>query len=263
MLLELEQQHEIGKSSIIRKIEKAVCGCSYGATSWATRKEANHISRLLRLKPNTHLLEIGAGAGWPGIYLAKKSGCDLTLIDIPLTGLITARNQINKDNPEGNCQVVAADGIKLPFSQSSFKKILHTDLLCCLPKKMAALKSMKTVISDTGQMIFSVIYIPEGLSKKAKSKAIKGAPIFAQTQKNYPDMLKESGWEIMKSQDLSPQYLKSVNKQIFNENYNKDKLDALRGSKKNNETLTYRKATKTALEEGLIKRIMFSVIPKN
>ena len=122
---------------------------------------------------------------------------------------------------------------------------------------------MKTVIIDKGQMIFSVIYIAEGLSKTAESKAIKGAPVFAQTQKNYPDMLKESGWTIMRSQDLSSEYLRSVNKQIFNESHNKNKLEVLRGCKKNDAILTYRRATKAALEEGLIKRIMFSVISKN
>lgn len=51
-----------GQLPVTRAIEHRVCGCTYGATSWATREEAELVASALRLGPAVRLLEIGAGA---------------------------------------------------------------------------------------------------------------------------------------------------------------------------------------------------------
>ena len=45
------------------EIERRVCGCDYGGTSWTTVDEARQAAGLLRLGPGKRLLDIGAGSG--------------------------------------------------------------------------------------------------------------------------------------------------------------------------------------------------------
>jgi hypothetical protein len=85
------------QSPIMLSIERSVCGCDYGGNSWTTRDEAQQISTRLGLRPGLRLLDVGAGSGWPGLYMAETSGCDITLVDLPLTGLRIAAERAAKD----------------------------------------------------------------------------------------------------------------------------------------------------------------------
>ena len=51
----------------------------------------------LGLSPHSSLIDIGAGAGWPGLYLSSISGCSLTLVDLPETGLKLAADRSIQD----------------------------------------------------------------------------------------------------------------------------------------------------------------------
>ena len=49
----------------------------------------------LRLRASNNLLDIGAGAGWPGLYLVLQNGCAVILLDLLEIGLrlVEARAQ--------------------------------------------------------------------------------------------------------------------------------------------------------------------------
>ena len=83
---------------------------------------------MLALEPETRLLDLGCGSGWPGIYLAQLSGCSVVLIDRPFTGLRLADRRVHEEGVRG--QVVAASGNWLPFRSNSFDAIVSADVLC-------------------------------------------------------------------------------------------------------------------------------------
>src|SRR5438477_1658816 len=88
---------ELHRSAAMRELERSVCGCAYGSTSWTTRPEAERIAQLLELRPDVKLLDVGAGSGWPGLYLAQLSGCDVVLVDLPLVALRIALGRATDD----------------------------------------------------------------------------------------------------------------------------------------------------------------------
>jgi 2-polyprenyl-3-methyl-5-hydroxy-6-metoxy-1,4-benzoquinol methylase len=67
-----EKSYSNLQSAVMLAIERQVCGCDYGGNSWTTRDEAQHIGANLDLKPGMRLLDVGAGSGWPGLYLADQ-----------------------------------------------------------------------------------------------------------------------------------------------------------------------------------------------
>ena len=74
------KEYRLAQAKIMREIERKVCRCDYGGTSWTTCHEARPAGELLQLGPGKRLLEVGAGSGWPGLYLAGTTGCDVILV---------------------------------------------------------------------------------------------------------------------------------------------------------------------------------------
>lgn len=144
-------------------VERHVCGCDYGATSLTTRDEACQMAALLGLQRGIRLLVVGAGAGWAGLYLAKKTGCEVMLVDLPLTGLHIASQRAAKDRLMNRCWIAVADGSQLPFRDRSFDAVSHSDVLCCLQNKRGVLEACRRVIRDNGRMVFTVIWITPSL----------------------------------------------------------------------------------------------------
>lgn len=66
--------YSVVEHPVMQRIERRVLGASYGASSYTTRAQADHLAGLLGLAAGTHLLDVGSGAGWPGIYLACCDG---------------------------------------------------------------------------------------------------------------------------------------------------------------------------------------------
>src|SRR5678816_3524385 len=78
---------ELARADAVRDLERSVYGCDYGGNGGATRLEAERVFGLLELRPDVRLLDVGAGSGWPALYLAQISGCDLVMVAIPLASL--------------------------------------------------------------------------------------------------------------------------------------------------------------------------------
>ena len=150
----------------------------------------------LGLSPRSSLIDIGAGAGWPGLYLSSISGCSVTLVDLPETGLKLAADRSIQDKISERVTTIVADAAELPFEDQSFDALSHSDLLCCLFSKEKVLIECRRIIREQGKMVFSVIYITPGLDKIDYERAVLNSPDFIQTDGEYETMLRECGWHI-------------------------------------------------------------------
>lgn len=123
-----DEYYRMVEEPAMRRAERRVLGCDYGGTSYTTRAQADRMAHLLDLAPGKLLLDVGSGAGWPGIYLAASTGAGVVLTDIPWEGLRVARRRVGRDGVRGH--VVAASGDALPFADRSFEAVTSSDVLC-------------------------------------------------------------------------------------------------------------------------------------
>ncbi|MBI5027896.1 MAG: class I SAM-dependent methyltransferase [Actinobacteria bacterium] len=110
-------------------IERRVIGANYGTNGYTTLTQARSLMKILRLGPGVRLLDVGAGRGWPGLYLSEISGCETVLADVPLPALriaMTRRDQLSLTPLVSVCR---ASGTSLPFRAGSFDAVVHTDTL--------------------------------------------------------------------------------------------------------------------------------------
>lgn len=110
-------------------VEREVIGANVGANGYTTLAQADELIGLLGLKHGRRLLDVGAGRGWPGLYLAAKSGCEVVLADVPETSLAGALVRADKQRLGRRASCVRATGERLPFRARSFDAIVHTDTL--------------------------------------------------------------------------------------------------------------------------------------
>jgi len=245
----------------MKKIERSSCGCDYGASSFTTVEQVNKLGDLLELDPQKRLLEVGAGSGWPGLYLAKNTGCDVTLIDLPIEGLIIAKARAVADDLDSVSRMAVASGADLPFRQNWFHAISHSDVLCCLVDKLSVLRACRDVVHEDGKMIFSVILISPDLSETDYGIAAESGPSFISADDSYPNLLRQSGWELVDQINLTTEFLETLRVGLENELNHADELKDLLGKEETSTRLSRSHSYIKAIERGLIKRELFHAMP--
>jgi ubiquinone/menaquinone biosynthesis C-methylase UbiE len=116
-------------SDVTDQIERTVIGAAWGANGYTTVRQADLLGELLDLRPGTRLLDIGAGRGWPGLYLAARTACRVVLTDVPIEGLRLAAARAETEAITERVATVAATARALPFQAGSFDAVVQTDVL--------------------------------------------------------------------------------------------------------------------------------------
>ena len=254
------RDYELGRSAAMRDLERTVLGCDYGGTSWTTRREAGRIAELLGLRPGVRLLDVGAGAGWPGLYLAQVTGCDVVLADLPLVGLQIALERAAADGFEKRCGVVVADGAALPFGENSFDALSHSDVLCCMPAKLSMLQACRRVACTGARMVFSVIAPAASLSASERQIAIESGPEFVDVDADYALLLEQSGWRVQERIDVTAEIAQSIRTSLERMKLRAEALTKVLGVDEFSGRVTRREATLAAIDRGLLKREIFAAM---
>ncbi len=202
--------YEVSNLPAMREVERTVLGCDYGGTSWTTSTQATQIVEMLGLRQGLKLLDIGAGSGWPGLFLADTSGCDVTLLDLPVSALARAIKRARSDGIDDRVDAIAASGSALPFGNACFDAISHSDVLCCMPEKSEMLMECRRIATDRAKMLFSVIAVSRHLSEADHQRAVDAGPPFVDASNSYADLLAESGWRVVERIDATSEHKRSL-----------------------------------------------------
>ena len=116
-------------SDAARKVERLVIGADFGANGYTTVPQADSLGEQLELAHGRRLLDVGSGRGWPGLYLAKRTGCSVVLTDLPEEAMRSASHRARSDGFSERSDMVVATARRLPFRPATFDAIVHTDVL--------------------------------------------------------------------------------------------------------------------------------------
>ena len=123
------ERYRVVPSDAARLVEQAVIGGDWGANGYTTMAQADRLATELGLGPESVLADIGCGRGWPGLYLAARTGCAVVVTDLPMPGMRRAK-QRKRDDGLASSPAVVSTARHLPFRPESFDAIVHTDVLC-------------------------------------------------------------------------------------------------------------------------------------
>jgi ubiquinone/menaquinone biosynthesis C-methylase UbiE len=129
ILKRFTDRYSLGTSSALNAVEKKAIGAVVGANGYTTIAQAEKLLEALDLRQASWLLDVGAGKGWPGLYLSERSECHAVVTDIPRPAVSAARSRGEELGLAGRCHFALASGSALPFRNASFDAIVHTDTL--------------------------------------------------------------------------------------------------------------------------------------
>jgi methylase of polypeptide subunit release factors len=129
-LARFSERYAAPTAEVSEYIERQVIGAAWGANGYTTVEQANELGRRLDLGPGRMLLDVGTGRGWPGLYLAKTTGCSLFGTDMPFDGLVAAASRARTEGINDRVSLLAAGGVHQPFRAETFDAVVHTDVLC-------------------------------------------------------------------------------------------------------------------------------------
>jgi SAM-dependent methyltransferase len=152
-----------------RQVRIETYGEDFGQTSWVTTEESNEIPRLLDLKPDSFVLEIGCGSGGYALHLAEKVGCRLVGLDINASGVRNANELAMARGLASQIRFEQCDASnRLPFEDNTFDAVFSNDVLCHLPQRADVLNEMSRILKPGGRMLFSDALVVGGLLSSAE-----------------------------------------------------------------------------------------------
>ena len=256
------RDYEIAQEPLMREIERCVRGSDYGATSWTTREQAEQAAARLGLVRDLRLLELGAGSGWPALFLATLSGCDVVLTDLPLSGLRIARERAARDGVDSRCSVLAADGAALPFADHLFDRIHHADVLCCMDRKREMLRECRRVARGAARMEFSVISLAREPGGDDERRLLQqSGPPYPDAGGDYAVLLRESRWNLLERIDVTAEFVRCMDVLLEESHARRSMLAELLGEEDHAERLERRRSTREAVACGLLRREIFFAQP--
>jgi SAM-dependent methyltransferase len=149
---------------LYRQIRTETYGHDLGQTSWVTSEESESIPKLLKLTPDSNVLEVGCGSGFYALHLARRIGCRITGLDINPHGIATANQLAATAGLELLARFQQCDASQpLPFPDQHFTAAFANDALCHIPQRGRLLEELLRVLRPGAHLLFSDALIIGGM----------------------------------------------------------------------------------------------------
>jgi len=172
--------------------------------------------KMLQLRPEDIVLDVGCGAGQTACEIAMEYGSRVTGVDISDVMISKAKDKAIKKRVEDKVEFRVADAFQLPFDDESFDVAIFESVLTPLPgNKMDALRETIRVVRPGGliganETIFYDTAPAELLELADKHPAIHG--MF--TPDKLRDLFEESGLPVVEMSDVKSSEAPSVTKEM-------------------------------------------------
>ena len=252
------ERYRVVPSDTARLIEQAVIGGDWGANGYTTMAQADRLATELGLGPDSVLADIGCGRGWPGLYLAARTGCKVVLSDVPKEALRIAKRRAVSEELEPRATVVCASAVQLPFASGSFDAIVHTDVLCCVRPKLTLIRECARVLRAGGRMAFLSIHPAADLTPWQRRRASRDGPVHVALSRPHRELLARAGFRNTAEYDLTEEFFAVSQNWIEQWDLHRADMEALWGRDAYQQRQRERPTQLRATQLGLLRRSLVS-----
>jgi SAM-dependent methyltransferase len=192
-------------SELYQQIRHDTYGNDLGQTSWSSPHESNNIPTQLKITLDSNVLELGCGSGGYAIYLAERTGCRITGLDLNAQAIRNANRLARIRDMIPQVRFLRYDLTKkLPYDPNTFDAIFANDVLCHVPNRPILLTEVFRILKPGGRFLYSDALIIAGLisQREIDVRSTLGLYIFSTPGQN-EGLLTASGFAKPKAIDTT------------------------------------------------------------
>ncbi len=170
-----------------------------GQQSFITPRYLDDIIAQLKIGPDTHVLDVGAGTAGPAVHLANATGCRVTGVEINEVGVEVSGRLAQNAGLADRVKVVQGDAHTLPFEDETFDLALSLNVMNVFEDKVRVFREVLRVLKPGGRWAFlsgTFDFIPEDDDARARLKRGYLIPQYYDSLSSYKQKLYEAGFRI-------------------------------------------------------------------
>jgi ubiquinone/menaquinone biosynthesis C-methylase UbiE len=158
-------------------------GRLFGNPNLIKRLQAPDLMAALDIRPSDHVLDFGCGSGYMTVEMAKLAAKATGIDVIPYVNSIRVPPSLT-----GRLEYIQTSGMRLPFADASFDRILASEVLPMISEPGPFLAEIMRVLKPDGRLV-----VANGLGHPAIAEAFATrSPRLEELARRYPDRMPKS-----------------------------------------------------------------------
>ena len=161
------------------------------------------------IEADAAVLDICCGLGGPARYLAQNLGCQVTGLDLTESRVAGARRLTAMCGLEGRVDFTCGNALDLPFEDKGFDVVIAQEAFCHIPDKDRLIYEATRVLKPGGRIVFTDILATNATTPETRNRLTREMTFNdLSTAKEYEDRLHANTCEVLRTEDLSPEWEK-------------------------------------------------------
>jgi ubiquinone/menaquinone biosynthesis C-methylase UbiE len=153
------------------------------------------------------VLDVCSGMGGPARYLAWKTGCDVTGLDLTASRVEGATELTRLAKLAQSVRFVHGNALAMPFPDASFTLAIAQEAFAHIPDKPRLVAECARVLRPGGRLVFSDILHGGDLSAADMQRLHEGMTFCEiATVAQYTQLLQAQGMEVVRVNDLTAEW---------------------------------------------------------
>ena len=193
---------QIAREDITQAVLSAHDQDHYGGT-----EAVDHLMGLAAITADDHVLDVCAGMGGPARYIAWKTGCKVTGLDLTASRVAGAQALTEAARLGAQVDFVHGNALEMPFDHARFTCIISQEAFAHIPRKNQLIATCARVLKPGGRMVFSDIMSHQTLSAPDAQQLYDGMR-FSEiaTLADYQQWFADVGMRWVRTIDLSAEW---------------------------------------------------------
>lgn len=150
------------------------------------------------------VLDVCSGLGGPARYLAWKTGCDVTGLDLTVSRVEGATDLTRITGLSGSVRFVHGNALDMPFPDASFTLAIAQEAFAHVPDKARLIAECARVLRPGGRLVFTDILHEGHLSADDAQRLYDGMTFTEiETPEGYAQLLGSRGLALVRRIDLT------------------------------------------------------------